>query len=74
MSYYHSFSPSGQGTGDPDDINVVNVDEDDGTCEKLHCGIDASHLVIMWSGGEYSNNHTWISAEDNAVIPLEEVR
>lgn len=74
MTYYYSYSPAGQGTGDPDEINVVSVDEDEGTCDNLHCGIDGEHLVVMWTGDEYSRHNAWISAEDSSVIDLEEAR
>lgn len=68
---YYSFAGEAKGKTDPDDVNITTVEGGD-------CGIDGclkdncEHLVIMWSGGEYSKGRSWISANTKYVIDLED--
>lgn len=53
-----SYATSGSGNSAPDDVRVVN-------------GVQ---FAILWSGDEYSFNHTWITADEPTVIDLHEHR
>lgn len=73
MSFqYHSFAGPSRGLTNPTDIYAVNVDE--GGCEVPRCTQDDEHFVLMWSGNEYSKNHTWIMADKEYTISLEDAR
>lgn len=70
---YYSFAGEAKGKTDPDDIHVTNVTG--GDCGVEGCMKDnCEHLVIMWSGGEYSKDDSWISATEKHVIDLEDAR
>lgn len=69
----HSYAPSGAGTDDPE--SVVFFDVEDEQCGINSCTQETcDHFVLMWTGNEYSHNHTWLTAEPDAVLDLEEVR
>jgi hypothetical protein len=70
---YYSYAGDARGRSDPDDIYAVNVN-DDGQCEIERCDCTCDHFVIMWSGQEYSKNHTWISACEDDFVSLEDAR
>lgn len=53
-----SYCMSGSGNSDPAEVRVV----------------DGVQFAILWSGDEYSFNHTWITADEPTVIDLEEHR
>lgn len=70
---YFSYAGDARGKTDPDEIHHTRVFEDE--CPAEHCTQDENfHLVLMWSGGEYSKNHTWISCEDRYAVNLEDAR
>lgn len=70
---YYSFAGPSKGKTDPTDVDKVTVSDEqcdvDG-CTKDHC----EHVVFMWSGGEYSKNASWIAAESEYTITLEDAR
>lgn len=69
---FYSFAGPARGKTDPEEVHEWEVEGE--------CFIDnmdphgEPHTVMMWSGNEYSKNHTWIAAEEDAVIDLEQVR
>jgi hypothetical protein len=69
---YSSFAGPARGLSDPEDVYVYDIGDEDTVMNGPTPNRD--HLVLMWSGREYSKNHTWISAEDKAVLSLEECR
>lgn len=70
---YYSFAGDARGQTDPVEAHIYDVEGSD-------CGVDGCvddnchHTVIMWSGNEYSKDHTWIAAESDYVVDLNEVR
>jgi len=71
MSY--SFAPSGTGTTNPEDVFIFGVENkscpiDD--CTTEHC----NHSILMWSGAEYSKDHTWIACKADDLHNLDEHR
>lgn len=70
---FYSFAASGSGTSDPDAINYFTVE--DGNCPLDHCAESkCEHNVLMWTGEEYSRNHTWMTCDKKHTIDLEEHR
>lgn len=69
---HYSYAGPERGSGNPEDIRVVRVNGDD--CPNERCERSEPHLVIMWSGNEYSKNHSWISATTEYTINLEDAR
>lgn len=70
---YYSFAGAARGKTDPDETHIYNVagsDCDVDGCVEERC----DHTVIMWSGNEYSKDNTWIAADNDNTIDLEDVR
>lgn len=72
MMKYYSYAGETRGTDDPEDIYAVHVEDDECDVDRCPCKMD--HFVLMWSGNEYSKDHTWISASENDVVDLSEIR
>lgn len=72
---YYSFANSASSTENPEDIEVVHVEED-GDCPIRGCiqGSRHKHMYISWHGNGYSRKNTWIAAGENGTIDLEECR
>lgn len=68
----YSYAPAGSGVTDPNGVWEVNVDED--ACPEGKCPEDGVHLVMIWTGEEYSRRNAWISASDDSFTELEEMR
>lgn len=69
---YYSFAGPSRGTTDPASTFCIDVDE---SCDVDDCAEnECDHLVIMWSGAEYSKDNTWIAAEEGSVIDLQKAR
>lgn len=45
-----------------------------GSCEVALCDGNCDHNVLTWDGNGYVASRAWISAEDSAVIDLEDAR
>lgn len=70
---YYSFAGDVRGTTDPEDVYFFEVSEED--CDIRGCvRSNCSHYVLMWSGNEYSKNHTWIACDKKYVVNLEDCR
>lgn len=59
---YYSYSGAGRGVDDPEQVHIVNVDEDMG------------YMVLVWVGEEYSRRNAWFMAENEDLVNLEENR
>lgn len=69
---YYSFAGAASGKTDPDETHVYTYGGAD--CDRQKCGPHCEHTVFMWSGNEYSKDHTWIAAEKEFILNLEEAR
>lgn len=70
---YYSFASSSRGNEDPEETFEIEVSGDD--CDVRGCvREDCSHIVLMWSGNQYSKDHTWIACDDEYMINLEDAR
>jgi hypothetical protein len=58
MTPNNSVSPSGEGVSNPDKIFKFTLTD------------DVPRLFIVWSGAEYSEASSWISADLSAVYNL----
>lgn len=70
--HHYSYAGTARGNTDPEEIHAVSVEGD--TCEIERCDCSHDHFVLMWSGNEYSKDHTWIIADDDHTISLEDAR
>ena len=69
---YYSYAGTSRGSGDPENIEQITADED-GSWDNGEYEKTGSHLLIRWSGGEYSRSNTWIAADRDAFEPLEDM-
>lgn len=70
---YYSFAGEARGKSDPDETFCMSVDG--GDCDVHGCVQEnCSHTVMMWSGQEYSKDHTWIAADENSIFDLDKIR
>lgn len=72
---YYSYAGQVRGSSNPEETHLWTAEADGEECQldgctQRHC----THTVMMWSGGEYSKDHTWIAAEQKAVFNLEDMR
>lgn len=70
---YYSYAGESRGTGDPEDIHIIDED-DDGDWASGEYEDKGTHLAIVWSGGEYSRTNTWIAAASEDAKSLEDNR
>lgn len=68
----NSYAGASRGTEDPEDVISVDVNEDT-ECPEDRCGKTGTHLVIIWTGNEYSRRNTWISASTDSTTMLEDM-
>lgn len=75
MTNYYSFANSATKLADPDDINVTHVSECGG-CPIRGCirSEPHDHVCISWDGNGYTHENTWISADAEHTVDLEENR
>lgn len=69
---YYSYAGESRGSGDPKDIETITEDTN-GEWEDGEYEDEGSHLLIRWSGGEYSRSNTWIAADKDAFESLEDM-
>lgn len=75
MMGYYSFVGESRSDEDPSEINVFTVRGNGEGCSLRGCvHADCEHVVIEWDGEPYSKQNTWIAAEDDDYISLDEVR
>ena len=68
----YSYAGPSRGQDNPEDIRVADVDEECGDVEHRR-DHDPTCLVIIWSGNEYSSHRSWISADKDSRVNLEDV-
>lgn len=69
----YSYAGPSRGGSNPEDIRIIRVNAKE-NCPNPRCERSEPHTIIMWSGNEYSKNHTWISAPETNTINLEDAR
>lgn len=69
--HHYSYAGTSRGKTDPEEIHAVTVEGDE--CEIDRCEADHDHFVLMWSGNEYSKNHTWIMSDTDHTLSLDEM-
>lgn len=67
---YHSFAGSSRGLTNPEEVFAFRTN---GECPADEHD-DCDHFVLMWSGNEYSKDHTWITVDDQHLIDLQRIR
>lgn len=71
--HYYSFAGEARGKSDP--VDVYCIDVEGGDCDVPGCvQSGCEHTVIMWSGNEYSKDHTWIACDQKYTVNLQETR
>lgn len=73
MSRDYSFAGPEKGTVNPDEIEVYNISECENERAKLVATTQAS-TIIQWDGSEYSRRLTWIMADEDSILDLEDCR
>jgi hypothetical protein len=68
--HHYSYAGTSRGKTDPEEIHAVTVDG--GACEIERCEDEEEHFVLMWSGNEYSKDHTWIMADTDYTVSLDD--
>lgn len=74
MVPFYSYAGRASGKQQPDEIRVVDATDDEDYPVEEPDRFMEDHMLIMWSGGEYSLKNTWMSAHSKDVIDLEEHR
>jgi len=73
--HYYSLANGARSAEDPDEINVFRVKGNGHGCDLRGCvHDDCEHIVIEWGGYPYAKQNTWIAAEDDDFIDLEDAR
>lgn len=55
----------------PEEIDIFTVSQRDHPESRDE---DGQHSVIQWDGGEYCRQNTWIMADEDTIIDLDENR
>jgi hypothetical protein len=70
--HWHSYA-AGPCTNDPEEIWVIDPSNADGVPEDERAEF-ADEVIFAWSGNGYAKHSSWISAEEEYVIDLDDCR
>lgn len=73
MTPFYSLSPGGVEVRNPDNIMIMRKTVDEHP-DSRRMGDESADFGISWSGNGYSRRNTWIIADQEHTINLEEAR
>lgn len=67
MSDSTSIAEAGDGIEAPDNINVLNIHENE---DSHGSPVGESGLIVLWDGGDYDPDESWIKCDEESVCDL----